>query len=433
MPEQKERLQTKQENLARRVLGNKNLVLSGSAITYLFSLVGCAGADQQVKPTWESTPITSSSQPTREPTFTIAPKPTLTPTPVPENLKYKDRLPADIVSDEELYEVYHTRVYNTPTVKFHLRRAALTEEPIFKWLTTKESLTGLRIPTQAEVDAGKISVETKAWVEGNQMEKEFDIVLVDGPVAHPKYMTPEQQKVMGRSYQPLSPTEITKSRETMRVKLKQHIDKVQAEAKAGVDSGKISQEEYIRQLHWVETAVQAADKRLSKWTEDDAIKSKRIIGSFISDSLVDKNGQFIGGKKRVLVLAVGEVESEVISFDDQGLFAFGGWEGPQPEDSMISPNVFQMKSEANNDDYQVILGDSGTIGFAVSHEFAHFLKKKEGEADLAALDRIKKAWEAFQKGDDSLYYFVFETPKGNIVTDMPRKFTEPNIKNNRVA
>lgn len=85
---------------------------------------------------------------------------------------------------------------------------------------------------------------------------------------------------------------------------------------------------------------------------------------------------------------------------------------PYPKDSYPDPREYRISS--SDPTYPV---PASTAGFALRHEFAHEVSSHP-KTDYIALDGIKEAWEKFQKtGDDSGYYFVFETPKGIVVTE----------------
>lgn len=152
-------------------------------------------------------------------------------------------------------------------------------------------------------------------------------------------------------------------------------------------------------------------------------------------------------KKTTIFVAVGGNTSnhkrEVFYFDKSGKFATNPFwiqqrvydKAPQPKETYPDPSEIKSTDE-NPEGY---LYESSGVGFTLQHEVAHHRANLEGNnneqnADMSAMDTIRKAWEVWKKSgftDNSGYYFVFSLPPekggGYILTE----HKQPNASNSR--
>lgn len=352
-------------------------------------------------PTMFPFPTKIPTEPTTIPRPIITPGPTITPRPpIPTTLEksilkkqtYKDQLPSDIVTEQELEQKYNTRIWDTPDVKLHLRREALEKEPIFKYLQESGS--------------------------------QFDIVLLDGSKVHPEFLSEEQKKALPDLVKILN--SIYKSPQQLRemyVKLrKSQENSYNREKRYNQDSLDMLKDDLSKGLisqEWFNIQKKSLDDQLpliiaEEPTREDLAnmdKERLAGGMFISgfDGIglkSDANGRFKGLtiKKRVYVLLpVG---------------------GTPLDPSQSFPNPDDYPRFKNTQSYLINIPH---LGWALRHEFAHSEKDSEAETDLLALHKLEEAYKAFLQGNDSFYYFVFETPQGNVVTKPLDKSTQKAV------
>lgn len=79
---------------------------------------------------------------------------------------------------------------------------------------------------------------------------------------------------------------------------------------------------------------------------------------------------------------------------------------PTPEDSYPSPEMFEV--DLTNKVYPIISGH--TIGTVLGHEWGHTRNIRHPFNEYLLMEELAEAHQAYLKGDDTLYPFVFETP-----------------------
>lgn len=176
-----QKLPTSKINLLQRLSPQTTAIFL--ATLALLSSVGCNNSKEPnpiptiAIPAPTTTPLSSWIIPDRfflpsepyqpRPTPTFKPIPgQIEPSPTPEISPYSE-LPSDVIPVEELKEKHHTTIWNTDKVKLSLRKAALTDEVIFKQIQTARS---------------------------NGIDANLHIVLIPGEIVYSKYLTPEQRK-----------------------------------------------------------------------------------------------------------------------------------------------------------------------------------------------------------------------------------------------
>ena len=84
---------------------------------------------------------------------------------------------------------------------------------------------------------------------------------------------------------------------------------------------------------------------------------------------------------------------------------------PIVEHSHPDPSLL---SRVDNPNAEYLIAGS-TAGTVLRHELKHFVADHP-TTDILLLQDLLKAFDQYQKGDDSGYYYVFETPEGNVLT-----------------
>jgi|SRR3989344_1721988 len=335
-----------------------------------------------------------------------------TPTPsATDKLKYKDHLPADIVSEKELWEKYHTKIWNTDNVKLHLRRAALVNEPIF------EDLQRTIAPQDKSNFIFTWNSETlKLEDRPLPYNAQLDVVLIPGRMNRSINMTEEQKRALPELYGLLRGEEaraweaakrqIAEKASSYIPELNKSIQKAEAELR----EGKILKESY-------EFILKKLNQEIAAYTED--------LARYNFDTFYDKYG-FMPNHKAAAGLYVGRYEDA--DFDEKGnavairqkyYITVGvpesGIDGSlDPEkSSFFDPATFKMEHDP---EYPLKVPFEAGISKTIRHEFTHY-DTNHPYTDYVHLERYTRAYDKFMEGDDSLFYFVFETPRGNVVAE----------------
>lgn len=322
------------------------------------------------------------------------------PTPSPQDrLKYKDQLPKDVVSTEQLQQEFNTRIWNTPSVELFLRRQALDSEPILKDMK-KAQTEKLTIP----------------WISpGNpdyriEVNTSLDVVLIDNQTVRSRFMSQEQKTKLPGLYAQLRADEnqrflATKNQiEQNRAKYLPYYDQRIAEYKAEIEAKKDTPEaERIKViLADVEKIKKSYTVDLSKYDYD------RFYDEF---GFIDRHaaGMYIDGSLELIDIN-----------QDPPKYAIRYYILLAVQDYHIDPEHSFPKSEnftltGTNPLYPVDSLPGEWAGFALRHEFAHHTSVHP-KTDLIALAGLQKAYQAFQEGDDSFYYMFFRSRRGGVAT-----------------
>ncbi len=309
----------------------------------------------------------------------------------------KTELPDDIIATEELGEKYHTRIWNIPGVKLYLRQKAIENEPVFYDL-----------------------------LEGNA--ESLDVVLLDGSYIHTSFMNEEQKANLPELVDELQLFERRerfkreKYFEAQGPKMKEVFNQRLEELEKKVKSGELKQEEFNLQKDILKTSMRPF---LEGPTEDD-LNATNAIGMYVRTLRFKEaeNPQDDKIRQKIyILLALKEVEMKELKSGNVKVYMKKNLGGIalNPDQSFPDPSKYSIFPK---DERYPVGGQSS--GFALRHEFAHH-KYGHPQADWVPLEDIKKAYKAYQEGDDSLYYFVFETPEGKIYTRTRTPVAQPQI------
>lgn len=383
-----DRLSPDQKRVAARFFGGSS-ILRLFATLGILTLTGCTNIEKlDINLPIVTVPVVESIS-----------TPIPTPEPKPERLE----LPKDIVSANELQEKYNTRIWNVPETKLHIRRAALVNELIFQ----------------------------------NIKERRFnglDIVLVDGPFVHTSFLTPEQRNGLPglvnnlgsreKIYEEQSRIDFKKRRELIIQDLQKQISELEVDLK----NGKINQDLFNVQTEAYKYSIRTY---MDGPTQYDLMET-RIAGLYapVFESRIDPLTREVLPKLRIyILLAVGKsvVGEEKVFRSGQAVTimnksSYGGIP-LNPKQSYPSPESYELNLGFGHE-YPV---GRATKGFSLRHEMAHGDPSDHPQTDLIALERIRRAYDAYKKGDDTQYYFVFETPEGNIFTGVRQPVNKPSI------
>lgn len=154
-------------------------------------------------------------------------------------------------------------------------------------------------------------------------------------------------------------------------------------------------------------------------------------GAYIDGALVGDYDTSV--KSKGMVRRYNEVKKHPEWMEKVYLYVAVG-ESAQPDmtGNYPSPSNFDIKPEKKDQDRGYFVnakGGNDNTGFILRHEVGHHTDRAderfshEANADQFAIDTLTDAWQRYQRGDDTGYYFVFATPDGIIYTkDLePRK------------
>ena len=391
------------KEVSLKLLKRRRLPLTLLA-AFIIASSGCANSEESIQmPVFEAAAAASTPNP---------PEPTATPS-ATDKLKYKDRLPADIVSEKELWEKYHTKIWNTDKVKLHLRRAALENEPIFEDLQkeiTPIYLMGL-LPSWNPVT---LKLEDRPPLP---LYSQLDVVLIPGRLVRSINMSSEQKQSLPELYNFLRNDE-NKAWETAKREITQRGPLLVQEFKRSIENadadyraGKMSKENYDSHVRIVNERSSAYTGDLSKYNFDSYYnqygfmpKYKTAAGMYIGGmgerAEFDEKGNAVAMRQRYYI---------PVAVPESGLDA-----SLDPENSSFyDPATFRMD---NDPEYPLIVPANVTTSIAIRHEFAHHATDHP-YTDYVNLENYTRAYDKFLAGDDSLFYFVFETPRGNVVAE----------------
>ncbi len=374
---EKDKLPTTKKDQANMLSRRRFLVATAG----LLVIAGCGSGKEKDS----SVPTPSGEKPAEG----VTPVPTsiaeLAQTPQPQ----KEKLPDDIVSAERLLEEYNTRVWNTPDVKLHIREKALEIEPIFETM------------------------------KNDEFPSSFDIILLNGPTVHSTFLTPEERENFPDLVKQLNeyerPFEERYKQEfsnpKYRKEYKDRYDQEITTLEQKVKAGEIDRDTFI-----VESEL--TKERYRPFLEEPRpsdFQRTAAGGMYVRTNVYEGKGDD-GFPKRVskyyVVLPVKDEENKVFKSGKvtREIQIVGG-STPDPKKSY--PNGHSIKIVAPGTDYPA--DRSVGVGFSLRHEFAHH-RAGHPQADMIPIEGLKAAYDAYQQGDDSRYYFVFETPKGNLYT-----------------
>lgn len=375
-----DRLKSEKREVAKRLNGGRVIPRMLAALG-LIAMVGCGNVENPVNP----------------PPAVLVQEMMDNPPDVTKPITKKVELPADVVSPEELAEKYHTKIWNLPDIKLHLRQKALENESVFQ-----DILTG--------------NVES------------LDVVLLDGPYIHTRFMNEEQRANLPELVDELQLFERRerfkreKYFEAQKPKMQEVFNQRLGELEKKIRSGELKQEEFELQKDILKEGMRPF---LEGPTEDD-LNATNAIGIYVralrfKEATNPQDDKVV--QKIYILLALKEVKMEELKSGNVKVYMkknLGGFT-LNPDQSFPDPSKYHINPK---DDIYPVGGQSS--GFALRHEFAHH-NYGHPQADWVPLEGIKKAYQAYRDGDDSLYYFVFETPDGNIYTRTRTPVEQPAI------
>lgn len=325
-----------------------------------------------------------------------------------EPITKKAELPADVVSPEELAEKYHTRVWNLPDIKLHLRQKALENESVFQ-----------------DILAGNV--------------ESLDVVLLDGPYLNTRFMSEEQKAGLPElvyelhNYEVIERLKREKYFKEESPRKREFYNHLLEDLNRRLTNREINQQEFDIKKELLNEGMRSF---LEGPTEEDLNKTDGI-GLYVSTlDLKVKEGKDSNDWKKYdfndykterrvyILLALRENKKEEQSGYLRVVMDGGGPSGghaPKTSQSFPDPSKYHIVPE--HEAYPV---GGQSAGFVIRHEFAHH-KANHPKTDWVALEGIQKAYEAYKNGDDNLYYFVIETPEGNIYTRTRTPVEQPAI------
>lgn len=258
----------------------------------------------------------------------------------------------------------------------------------------------------------------------DSIQKKLTIVLVDGPIVSRDFIDSNQPFAR---LLPLSDIDV-----------KGYRSKKIAQAEEQLKRYRTSFSTQSDELLWLKTQLYKyqttlTDKQITAeiaLTEGRDIKGD-VIGrhNYEYDYERYSNGNQISStptKRTTIFLAVGENESTndrvVLAFDGNGkLINSRIWtqlrtydRSPQPKETHPNPSDIELKGE-NSEGY--LYKPSG-VGFTLEHEAGHHKANLKGDnnernADMYAMDTIRKAWEVWKESgytNNRMYPFAFSLP-----------------------
>jgi hypothetical protein len=390
------------KEVALRLLKGRLLPVALAA-AFVIANAGCAVADNPAQnPVFGDAPVAVSALP---------PEPTPTPSPT-DKLKYEHVLPSDIVSDQELWEKYHTRIWNTDSVKLYLRKGALEKESILKKLH-RAAAEGDDIRF---IDSW-IPETSSRTVRPVPLTTQLDVVLIPGNIVRSASMTAEQKQFLPELYRDIKASEaraweiakeyVTRVGPSDAKRFQEFIQQIEKD----YAEGRIPREAYDIQRKHINEELDRLSEDLSKYDFDSFYDRfggipayTHAAGQYMETGVaeVDEKGNTVRVRSRFYI-AIAVPESGISASLDPKRSSFN------------DPDRFTLAPSANRE-YPLLVPSEARISQTIRHEFIHN-EANHPITDYLTLTYYTEAYDRFMEGDDSLYYFVFETPRGNIVAE----------------
>ncbi len=333
--------------------------------------------------------------------------------------KYKDTLPEDVVSEDELWQNYRTRISNTDEVELLLRRRILETEPIFEHLSSQA--TGSEEGQKPQLDLIFV-------------QEPFHPYMIEGSDGfRSRYMTEKQKQLYPEVYkftQDLEWGEIKKAVQAKKEDLIQFGKEEEAKMKSLLSSGKMSKEEFETNQKELNRFIAPYKEDLLKTDFETFSKKYRdhelmvlpfAYGFFLRypQDFGPEEKDKEGFPRRYFIL----ISLPYRAYD----FALN------PDKSSFVPSE-NFRVNPNNQRYPVSAPNEASVGWGLRHELRHFLPNSPATGfflghpgpDYSALEQYQKAEDLLREGDDSLFYIVFKTRRGIVVTEDQPKETQRN-------
>jgi hypothetical protein len=348
-----------------------------------------------VTPTAVTPENTPTVLPTASPTATPERTPTPFPTPTVEVTPSPERV-TDFISREELKEVYNIEILDISGPDFvtlNFRQSAIEKDPLFELMKNSP----------------------------NQLA----IFLLDGPYISPEFLTPEQKEkypfveslLLDYTQDTIQAGkeeyESSGRRETDKIVYEQKLAELQETLKAGLDD-----DTYSVYKQWL-------DIEFFEYTGVSDILYLNNIGG-MHDSIPrfepNADGVWEDGEQKMIFVPVREPKPIILTSGEvvQEIQLRDPFKSASPEDSY--PRTEDFTVDHNETTYPVS-GAKGKlpIGFVLDHEMRHAAGIQHPQADFLPLERIRGAQELLQNGDNSGYYIVFDTPEGQMISEVEKK------------
>lgn len=322
--------------------------------------------------------------------------------------------PEDLVSSDELLDKYHTRIWNVPGVSLSVRRAALSEEPIFGVLSGEKA-----------ADPGSIESLPGLPSSLGKDPRSLDMVLIDGPVVHSSFMTEEQRQGLPWLWEEQRARE--KSAYQREVDAERNMHEAEAEyfeellqklESKRVD-GSMDDASFKQKKERLETSLFMSKSRADSLTGEGVKQGIRVekgeIGTFGYKIDIKKDpltGKSQGTLRYYILLAVKpDPIGSNYETDHDNFFARSPLQPLQQWQSYPSESDLTVTSDP------VYPVQSDRLGWVLRHEFAHAASLKHPQTDFAARDQIVRARQLLcETGNSLLFYFEFKTPDDLIIT-----------------
>lgn len=278
-------------------------------------------------------------------------------------------------------------------------------------------------------------------------QKKLTVVLIDGPIVSRDFIDSNQPFAR---LLPLSDTDAKGYRSKKIAQAEEQLKRFRASSSTQPD-----------ELLWLKAQIYKYQKLLTDKeiaAEITLTREEDISGDKIGQHIYeydyerDSNENPISStptKRTTIFLAVGENQStnerEVLAFDRNGKLINNRFRtqltvydrSPQPKETHPNPSDIELKGE-NPEGY---LYEPSGVGFASEHEVGHHkanLERNNSErnADMYAMNTIRKAWEAWRESgykNNRMYPFAFslspEKGGGYILTE--HKQPNPNTSTSR--
>lgn len=314
----------------------------------------------------------------------------------------QENYPEDIIPREELESRYHIQIFDLPKsrypgnfVELNFRRA-VEEEPLFGQL--------------------------------EQGRKKLTIFLVDHYLLDPDYFNPEQRKYLDRYPTVVGFLERSTARNLEQIKREIGEDRERKLEDYSRELEEISNREQNEEISFDEAEVQRQilDYRFRMYLVDEpddelvmtsgggVLGSSQSLGT--TDDGVPEVFVFVAVREAPFITFQSGDYSKFVSSLITSIHEFS----TTPKVSDSYPNVQSMNVGESSSDYPIRRLTGGLI---LRHELEHAGGSPiEKETDEAVIVDIREAQRRYAEGDDSLYWVVFDTPEGRVITERPSSY-----------
>lgn len=249
-----------------------------------------------------------------------------------------------------------------------------------------------------------------------EVRPRLDVVLIPGSMVRSMNFTEELKQNLPDLYDQIKQEEWSKFAEMKkriaqrRPAVTEYANRRLQELKQEFEAGRLKESEYSQEKSHYEETITLHNEDLSKYDPDTFFDkynfwNTHAEGLYVGWSLdlkkrTDEQGMPYYERRFYIPIAVPESGNSVTLDPNRSSF--------------YNPAEFKMLTDIPDMEYPLQVPAEVRKSHVIRHEFRHHVSAHP-LTDYMVLANYQQAYDRFLQGDDSLFYFVFETPRGNVV------------------